>query len=96
MHSMSTTPALAASRRLVLPTASGELVLQVPAHFAEPTLLKEIAGQDVLGRRDAVHEDPAADEEHGRGAYDRKRFHELRREREYCPTQPALEGSPRV
>lgn len=48
---MSMTPVLAATRRLVLPTASGELVLQVPKHVAEPTMLKEIAGQDVLGRR---------------------------------------------
>ncbi|MEM7518014.1 MAG: hypothetical protein AAF368_13970, partial [Planctomycetota bacterium] len=46
-----TPPALTATRRLVLPTASGELVLEVPRHFEEPTLLKEIAGQDVLGRR---------------------------------------------
>ncbi|MEM1180721.1 MAG: hypothetical protein AAGM22_20405 [Acidobacteriota bacterium] len=46
-----TPPALTATRRLVLPTSSGELVLEVPRHFEEPTLLKEIAGQDVLGRR---------------------------------------------
>ncbi|MEO1370341.1 MAG: hypothetical protein AAFX50_24435, partial [Acidobacteriota bacterium] len=46
-----TPPALTATRRLVLPTASGELVLEVPRQVEESTLLKEIAGQDVLGRR---------------------------------------------
>lgn len=39
------------TRRLVIPISGGELVLDAPSFLAESTLLREIAGQDVLGRR---------------------------------------------
>lgn len=49
--SISPPPPPAGTRRVRVPIAGGELDLDVPRHLGEPTLIREIAGQDVLRRR---------------------------------------------